>query len=66
MSGDLGAGDKLPSEQRIAVIFDVSRITTKRALDRLAAEGYDCPAASERKLRGFLRGSIRRSFGTDR
>lgn len=39
-SGDLRQGTLLPAEKDIAEFFDVSRITVKRALDDLEAEGY--------------------------
>jgi GntR family transcriptional regulator len=38
--GDLRQGTLLPAEKNIAVFFNVSRITVKRALDDLEAEGY--------------------------
>jgi GntR family transcriptional regulator len=38
LDGSLHNGDKLPSEQELAEIFDVSRITAKRAVNELAAE----------------------------
>ncbi|MCB1611767.1 MAG: winged helix-turn-helix transcriptional regulator, partial [Xanthomonadales bacterium] len=38
--GDLRQGTLLPAEKDIALFFDVSRITVKRALDDLEAEGY--------------------------
>ncbi|MFC7591307.1 GntR family transcriptional regulator [Nonomuraea antimicrobica] len=39
-AGALDAGERLPSEQELAVGFDVSRITIRQALAHLAAEGY--------------------------
>jgi len=39
-SGAFGGGDRLPSEQGLAVGFDVSRITIRQALGHLAADGY--------------------------
>lgn len=38
--GDLRQGSLLPAEKEIAAFFGVSRITVKRALDDLEAEGY--------------------------
>lgn len=38
-SGALAAGDLLPGEQELARLFNVSRITVKRALNELAADG---------------------------
>lgn len=38
LDGSLHHGEKLPSEQELAQIFDVSRITAKRAVNELAAE----------------------------
>lgn len=38
LDGSLHYGDKLPSEQDLADLFDVSRITVKRAVNELAAE----------------------------
>lgn len=38
--GDLRHGALLPAEKEIALYFGVSRITVKRALDDLEAEGY--------------------------
>lgn len=37
-NGDLKSGDKVPSEKELAEAFDVSRITSKKALDELAQE----------------------------
>ncbi len=37
--GEFGADGTLPSEQELAAFHGVSRITTKRALDELAADG---------------------------
>jgi GntR family transcriptional regulator len=39
VGGELGHGDQMPTEFELAEAFDVSRITAKRALDELAAEG---------------------------
>ena len=39
ISGEYSAGEKLPTEQALAKMFNVSRITSKRALDELAAKG---------------------------
>ncbi|CAH1694082.1 GntR family transcriptional regulator [Hyphomicrobiales bacterium] len=39
VDGDYPAGKALPSEHRLEELFKVSRITVRRALDRLAAEG---------------------------
>lgn len=39
VGGELGHGSQLPTEFELAEAFDVSRITAKRALDELAAEG---------------------------
>jgi len=39
LEGLLGHGDKVPTEEHLASLFSVSRITSKRALDELAAEG---------------------------
>ena len=38
LDGSLHHGEKLPSEQELAELFDVSRITAKRAVNELAAE----------------------------
>jgi GntR family transcriptional regulator len=38
LDGSLHYGDKLPSEQELTALFDVSRITAKRAVNELAAE----------------------------
>ncbi|MDB9969849.1 GntR family transcriptional regulator [Porticoccaceae bacterium] len=38
LDGSLHHGDKLPGEQELAELFDVSRITAKRAVNELAAE----------------------------
>lgn len=37
--GKLAHNSQIPSEQRLADAFDISRITAKRAMDELAAEG---------------------------
>jgi len=39
LDGETAPGDPLPSEQRLEERFGVSRITVRRALDELAAEG---------------------------
>ena len=39
LSGQLSAGDRLPTERDICETFGVSRITAKRALDELARKG---------------------------
>lgn len=39
LNGTLDNGAKMPTEQQLAEHFDVSRITAKRAMDELAAEG---------------------------
>ena len=38
VNGAITFGDKMPTEQQLVSVFDVSRITAKRALDELAAE----------------------------
>ena len=38
VSGTITFGEKMPTEQELVSVFDVSRITAKRALDELAAE----------------------------
>ena len=38
-SGELPPGDSLPPERKIAELFGVSRVTVRRALERLAADG---------------------------
>jgi GntR family transcriptional regulator len=38
VNGTVAHGDKMPTEQQLEAVFDVSRITAKRALDELAAE----------------------------
>ena len=38
--GILDNGDKLPTEEEICKIFNVSRITTRQALNELANAGY--------------------------
>lgn len=50
LSGDYVEGDLLPSESEITRVFQVSRITAKRALDELATEGI----ATRRRGRGTL------------
>lgn len=39
-NGTLAAGDRLDGEHKLAAAFDVSRITIRRALDALAADGW--------------------------
>lgn len=39
-SGKLSDGDKMPTEEEICNLFNVSRITVRRALDGLTQEGY--------------------------
>ena len=39
-SGDLSSGDKLPTEEEICKFFNVSRITTRQALNKLESTGY--------------------------
>jgi GntR family transcriptional repressor for pyruvate dehydrogenase complex len=39
-SGELGPGDKLPTERTLATQLQVSRTSLREALGRLAAEGY--------------------------
>ena len=39
LAGELSLGDRLPSEEEISSHFSVSRITAKRAMNDLAAEG---------------------------
>ncbi len=39
-SGDYPVGSKLPTEMQIARQYNVSRVTSRHALDRLAEEGY--------------------------
>lgn len=39
-SGAFNAGDRLPSEKELCDTYNVSRITSKRALEILAAQGY--------------------------
>ncbi len=39
LEGRLGPGDRLPSERDLATEFDVSRLTVRRALDRLEHDG---------------------------
>ena len=39
-SGMIKTGDRLPSEAELCKLYKVSRITSKRALDILAAQGY--------------------------
>lgn len=39
LDGSIRHGTKLPTEEELAEVFEVSRITTKRAMDELAAEG---------------------------
>lgn len=50
LTGDYVRGDLLPSESEITRVFDVSRITAKRALDELANEGI----ATRRRGRGTI------------
>lgn len=38
--GDIPHGEKMPTEHQLSEAFGVSRITAKRAMDELAAEGY--------------------------
>ncbi len=37
--GDYGPGDRIPSENELARIFNVSRLTARRAIEKLADEG---------------------------
>jgi GntR family transcriptional regulator len=39
-SGQLKEGDKMPTEEEICSMFDISRITVRRALDDLMQNGY--------------------------
>ncbi len=39
-SGDLKPGDRIYSENELCEMYDVSRITAKRALDEMVREGY--------------------------
>ena len=39
LNGTLSYQERLPTEHELAAIFNVSRITAKRALDELASEG---------------------------
>lgn len=39
-TGELAVNDRLPSESELAELFNVSRITSKRALEELEREGY--------------------------
>jgi len=39
LDGTISYNAKMPTEQQLAATFDVSRITAKRAMDELAAEG---------------------------
>lgn len=39
-NGDFGQGTRLPGEHSLAETFDVSRITIRRALDALSADGW--------------------------
>ncbi|MGR3503986.1 GntR family transcriptional regulator [Pseudaestuariivita sp.] len=39
LNGELVRGDRLPSEEQVSEMFSVSRITSKRAMNELAAEG---------------------------
>lgn len=48
VAGELAHGAQLPTEHELAESFEVSRITAKRALDELAAEGL----VSRRRGRG--------------
>ncbi len=38
--GEIGFGEKMPTEHEISEAFGVSRITAKRAMDELGSEGY--------------------------
>lgn len=38
LNGSISTGSQMPTEQQLAEFFDVSRITSKRAMDELAAE----------------------------
>ena len=42
LNGDYPDGSLLPGEQETTILFGVSRITAKRALNDLAAEGFLC------------------------
>ncbi|MDP6927494.1 MAG: GntR family transcriptional regulator, partial [Rhodospirillales bacterium] len=39
LSGEFAYDDRIPSEQELVEEYEVSRITARRALDELAAEG---------------------------
>lgn len=39
-SGDIGAGEPLPSEREIASIGDVSRVTVRKAVQQLVRDGF--------------------------
>ena len=40
LSGQLNAGEPLPSEREIAIIGDVSRVTVRKAVTELAQKGF--------------------------
>ncbi|NIM94021.1 MAG: UTRA domain-containing protein [Anaerolineales bacterium] len=38
-SGELAPGDQIPSEQELATFYDVSRMTARKAIERMVAKG---------------------------
>ena len=78
VSGELAPGARLPSEADICAAWNVSRITAKRALDALAAEGLVArargrgttvlararPPASTTRLQGWVENLARMADGT--
>ena len=52
-NGKYPPGSKLPTEAQLSKQFFVSRITSKRALDELAANGLRCATAEQGLLSGI-------------
>jgi len=45
LSGKLSAGDKIPSENELARMFDTTRVTVRKALDELEKKRYNLKGA---------------------
>ena len=50
-SGELEAGAELPSESDLIQLYQVSRVTVRRAIDELYHQGYILESALTKKLR---------------